>query len=225
MAVGGGPVTAVRLSRKLSKAVDSWAAEANGKPDRSEAVCRLVELGLTVASGRAASNDQRSRAATLAESQIDRMEEIGASAEDQASRKRQLTKGPKEFRESRVDRSRTKEKRAASDQPLPSIYILEVGGKPTVAFEAHGLREASEVARERWLLDELRQLRSHGAPVWDGKAAVRPRIATLPEVSIYREVAVSVAKLSGNMALVYLVELDGRRDKPVSPGGWPPRGH
>lgn len=41
------PVTSVRLPRILTRAIDAWAAK-NGETSRSEAIRRLVELGLTV---------------------------------------------------------------------------------------------------------------------------------------------------------------------------------
>jgi hypothetical protein len=44
---GVDPVTAVRLPSKLSDAVDAWAANQDDEPGRSEAIRRLVELGLS----------------------------------------------------------------------------------------------------------------------------------------------------------------------------------
>ncbi len=40
------PVTAVRLPSELGAAVDKWASTQDGLPTRSEAIRRLVELGL-----------------------------------------------------------------------------------------------------------------------------------------------------------------------------------
>jgi hypothetical protein len=40
------PVTAVRLSPALGTEVDSWADSQTDAPNRSEAIRRLVELGL-----------------------------------------------------------------------------------------------------------------------------------------------------------------------------------
>jgi hypothetical protein len=41
-------VTAVRLPAALSDAVDRWVAAQEDEPGRSEAIRRLIELGLTV---------------------------------------------------------------------------------------------------------------------------------------------------------------------------------
>jgi hypothetical protein len=40
------PVSAVRLPPDLASSIDSWAARQPDKPSRSEAIRRLVELGL-----------------------------------------------------------------------------------------------------------------------------------------------------------------------------------
>jgi hypothetical protein len=40
------PVTAIRLSSEFRAAVDAWAARQDDQPPRSEAIRRLVQLGL-----------------------------------------------------------------------------------------------------------------------------------------------------------------------------------
>ena len=45
-ATGQDPVTAIRLSFELRETVDEWRAEQDDEPSRSEAIRRLVELGL-----------------------------------------------------------------------------------------------------------------------------------------------------------------------------------
>jgi hypothetical protein len=47
-ATGRDPVTAIRLSADLRATVDKWAAKQEDTPGRSEAIRRLVELGLKV---------------------------------------------------------------------------------------------------------------------------------------------------------------------------------
>jgi hypothetical protein len=42
------PVTAVRLSPQLAAAIDKWAAAEADKPNRSDAIRRLVEIALKV---------------------------------------------------------------------------------------------------------------------------------------------------------------------------------
>jgi hypothetical protein len=43
---GVHPVSAVRLPPEIAEAVDLWAGKQEDKPHRSEAIRRLVELGL-----------------------------------------------------------------------------------------------------------------------------------------------------------------------------------
>ena len=45
-ATGRDPVTAIRLPGKLTKAIENWADDQDDEPNRSEAIRRLVELGL-----------------------------------------------------------------------------------------------------------------------------------------------------------------------------------
>jgi hypothetical protein len=45
-ATGQDPVTAIRLSADLRANVDAWASAEHDQPGRSEAIRRLVEIGL-----------------------------------------------------------------------------------------------------------------------------------------------------------------------------------
>jgi hypothetical protein len=91
----------IRLSDQFVARVDAWAAQQSEEIGRSEAIRRLVEIGLG-----SAKVARRGRIAKLAAVQIDRLTDPAAPAEEQASRKRRLLKGPEEFREVRVDRKR-----------------------------------------------------------------------------------------------------------------------
>jgi hypothetical protein len=83
--------------------IDAWM-EKHEIATRSEAIRRLVELGLTVgAKPKQAPVPRAARAKELASKAIDKLT-IGAPDDDEkASRKRRLIKGPDEFREDRVD--------------------------------------------------------------------------------------------------------------------------
>jgi hypothetical protein len=43
---GVDPVTAVRLPKALSDAIDEWSSEQKDEPGRSETIRRLVEIGI-----------------------------------------------------------------------------------------------------------------------------------------------------------------------------------
>jgi hypothetical protein len=47
-ATGKDPVTALRLPTDLTKSIEAWAADQDDEPNRSEAIRRLVEIGLKV---------------------------------------------------------------------------------------------------------------------------------------------------------------------------------
>jgi hypothetical protein len=47
-ATGLAAVTAIRLSSDMRARVDDWAVKQDDEPNRSEAIRRLVELGLKV---------------------------------------------------------------------------------------------------------------------------------------------------------------------------------
>ena len=88
-------------------AIDAWiAASTDQTITRAHAVRRLVALGLGVKQSHASGRGQRDRAASLANVQMDRMADASASAEDRASRKGRLLKGPSSFRDVRKDRSK-----------------------------------------------------------------------------------------------------------------------
>ncbi len=101
------PVTAVRLSPALGAEVDDWASSQEDTPTRSEAIRRLVELGLTVkAKPKQAAGAVRAK--ELATNAIDKMIDPLASPEERAQRRRRITTGPSEFREDRVDLPKAK---------------------------------------------------------------------------------------------------------------------
>jgi hypothetical protein len=105
----------------------------------------------------------------------------------------------------------------------PRIFTIEIGGTPTLTFEAQNLREAQELCREQWLKDDLAEAKSNQVPLWDGKALLRARIALPGERSVFAE-AQNNGQASDGMMLVYLVELDGGAtdEEPVDPGAFPP---
>jgi hypothetical protein len=88
------------------------------------------------------------------------------------------------------------------------VYTVEIGGTPIVSFEAKSNREAQELAKEGWFLEDLENLTVAGQPLWDGKTAVRARLATDDEAERYRDIAAE-AEDTGDIVLAFLVTLDG----------------
>jgi hypothetical protein len=102
------PFSAVRLSSKLTAAIDKWAEE-NGVSSRAEAIRRLVELGLSSSKPLHRRNlEAASKALELAAQELDKLVDPSASDEERTLRKRRLLRGPKEFRDLRGDVSKSK---------------------------------------------------------------------------------------------------------------------
>jgi hypothetical protein len=103
-ATGKDPVRTMRLSDEFIASVDAWAAKQDDKPGRSEAIRRLVELGLNAAKPFAKTSKRTSaKVKELAGQAIDALADPRASTEEQAERKRLLLKGPEEFLDLRRD--------------------------------------------------------------------------------------------------------------------------
>jgi hypothetical protein len=108
-ATGTDPLMGFRASPVMRASVVRWAENQPDTPSLSEAIRRLVELGLTVKTkGRATSEGQKIRAREMAGKAIDKMTDTTAAPDDQAARKKRLLKGPEEFRAVRVDRPNRK---------------------------------------------------------------------------------------------------------------------
>jgi hypothetical protein len=111
-ATGKAPTRTLRLTDEFIANVDAWASAQNDEPGRSEAIRRLVELGLKVKTpARTVSKPgRRLRAQELATKTIEKMIDPAAVPEERAQRRRRLTKGPSEFRKDRVDQLKAKGK-------------------------------------------------------------------------------------------------------------------
>ena len=101
------PFSAIRLAPKLTAAIDKWG-EANGVLSRSEAIRRLLELGLAASQPlRRRDLNAPSTALDLAAQELDKLIDPSTSDEERKIRKRRLLRGPKEFRDMRGDVSKS----------------------------------------------------------------------------------------------------------------------
>ena len=110
-ATGRDPFVGIRLPATLIESIQAWS-EKNDAASRSEAIRRLVELGLEVKTTTrpVSKSGRRLRAKELATTAIEKIMNPSASSEERAQRTRRLTKGPTEFREDRVDLPKAKGK-------------------------------------------------------------------------------------------------------------------
>ena len=96
-----------------------------------------------------------------------------------------------------------------SDYTRPeSVFVLEVAGVPTLAFQAVSIMEARGLPREEWLRNDLRQARSKGAALWNGTAKITVRHADADETARFVQTKAAALNGSDDLALVYLVDLD-----------------
>ena len=103
-ATGRDPTTSIRFPADLIVRIEAWGAPKG--IGRSAAIRRLVEQaleGIRPKAPRHAASDKS--ASDMAGHEIDKLADVGATNEEQASRKRRLLKGPKEFREMRANKA------------------------------------------------------------------------------------------------------------------------
>ena len=110
MTTGTGNTIGVRMIDDRIAVLDAWIKKQNEHDlSRPEAIRRLVELGLSVKTkAKQPSAARAHRAKELATKAIEKIIDSTALPEERAERRRQITKGPSEFREDRVDLPKAK---------------------------------------------------------------------------------------------------------------------
>jgi hypothetical protein len=101
---GREAISAVKMSERLTADVDAWAQAHN--TFRSDAICKLVELGLSVRSRAGQSGSARRdpvEIEDLAVSQLGQLLDPSLPDAERERRIRRLTEGPPEFSEQRID--------------------------------------------------------------------------------------------------------------------------
>jgi hypothetical protein len=90
-------------------AIDEWRSRQDGPPSRTEAIRRLVELGLSgSAPAKHTSRKAAAKASDMAAHQIDKLANPAMPEGERRARKRRIIKGPREFREMRGDQPKRK---------------------------------------------------------------------------------------------------------------------
>jgi hypothetical protein len=91
-------------------------------------------------------------------------------------------------------------------KPQQLIYTILSDDEPIAALEATG-KEARELCKAGWFLDELSLLKSNGIPLYGPGIRLRARPATEDEWLRF-DAGAKEAGESEDMLFVYLVELD-----------------
>jgi len=96
------------------------------------------------------------------------------------------------------------------------IYVLEIKGTAVLAFEADSLNDAREFAESIGEEDDLKELTSNGAPLWNGSDPISVRLATGEEADLFEEEREEdwedEPHADAEDFMVYLVPLDGAED-------------
>jgi hypothetical protein len=102
--------TIVRFDSAEAQAIEDWRTRQKPVPDATEAIHRLIAMGLASAPAPARRGKTTGvKASELAGEMIDWLSDSTAPAEERAKRKRRLIKGPSEFREMRSDHKKPKD--------------------------------------------------------------------------------------------------------------------
>jgi DNA-binding transcriptional LysR family regulator len=111
-ATGQDKSVATRFPGETLRQIEAWSSAQPQEVSRSEAIRRLVELGLGISTPTklVSKASNKTRAAELAAKVVDKMIDPTAPADERDRRRRRLTKGPQEFREDRVDLPKAKGK-------------------------------------------------------------------------------------------------------------------
>lgn len=103
-----GELIGTRFQPEPLAAIDAWRRKQDDLPGRPEAIRRLVEQALGSTNTRPIGAKAQEKAAALASREIDVLGDKAATSEERALRKRRLIKGPREFRELRSNRPKSK---------------------------------------------------------------------------------------------------------------------
>jgi hypothetical protein len=100
------PISAVKMPEGLTAAVDAWAGTQH--LSRSDAICKLVELGLKIAPvaptlPHMTIGSEAARIEEIAVHEIDLLLDPALPVDERERRIRRLTEGPPEFSHERID--------------------------------------------------------------------------------------------------------------------------
>jgi hypothetical protein len=105
-ATGRNPMIGLRVSPDLRERIERWATAQSDTPLLSEAIRRLVELGLASPRRTGARTNKAAKASEMAGHEIDRLGDPSVTDQERQLRKRRLIKGPTEFRDIRSKRAK-----------------------------------------------------------------------------------------------------------------------
>ena len=97
-------------------------------------------------------------------------------------------------------------KTSPSIRGLLAVFVLDIDGRPTLAFEADGPAEAQEISRDADLWADLAALTSDGAPLYMPNSTFGLRLAEQEEIAAFRY-AVGRAPATDQPTMAFLVKM------------------
>lgn len=91
------------------------------------------------------------------------------------------------------------------DLKMP-IYVAEIAGRATFAFEADGEGQANSYLSDKSFLSDLYMLQSGGRSVWNGKSEMQFRLALPNEAAIWEAGSDREAAAPSRVFLVPVVD-------------------
>ena len=88
------------------------------------------------------------------------------------------------------------------------VFVLDIDGRPTLAFEAGGAVEAQETCGSPELRADLTALTSDGVPLCTPGSTFSVRPAAREEIAAFRH-AVARAPASDQPTMTFLIRIDG----------------
>ena len=89
-----------------------------------------------------------------------------------------------------------------------SVFVIEIDGRPILAFEAGDLAEAVRVASDADLMTDLMALTSSGRSICSLNSTINVRLALQAELEVF-EHAVQVAPACDQPTMTFLIKIDG----------------
>lgn len=88
------------------------------------------------------------------------------------------------------------------------VFVIDIDGRPTLAFQASDLAEAQEISGDADLRTDLIALTSDGAPICEPGSTLVARAAAQDEVTAFHR-AVGLAPASDQPTMAFLIKVDG----------------
>ncbi|KRR14827.1 hypothetical protein CQ12_28585 [Bradyrhizobium jicamae] len=91
---------------------------------------------------------------------------------------------------------------------IGAIFVLEIEGRPTLAFEARDRTEALQIGRDAGLRMNLMEFTSKGVSICSSESTFNIRLARQTEIEVFKN-AIEVAPKCDQPTMTFLIGIDG----------------